>query len=188
MRRSDHDSLPVIVPRSDKRLAPVSPERILRLRTHLIDVILGLRGSAPVPTATDIASQPNGFTGVVVRAACGLCKGACCSHGDDHGYIDDRALTGVRLENPQLSVEAILKLYLERIPTTAYRDSCIFHGKCGCTLDRSMRSDVCNTYFCNGLMDYITSNAAPEPTVVIAGDTEKMRVSPVLKPTRLRWE
>ncbi len=51
-----------------------------------------------------------------------------------------------------------------------------------------MRSDVCNTYFCNGLMDYITSNAAPEPTVVIAGDTEKMRVSPVLKPTRLRWE
>jgi hypothetical protein len=68
------------------------------------------------------------------------------------------------------------------MPSVAYRDSCIFHGKKGCTLDRSMRADICNTYFCNGLMAYIKGGHAPEPTVVIAGDTEKMHVSPVMMP------
>jgi hypothetical protein len=45
-----------------------------------------------------------------------------------------------------------------------------------------MRADICNSYFCGGLRTYIESSAAPEPTIVIAGDTEKMRVSPVLIP------
>ena len=73
-------------------------------------------------------------------------------------------------------------MYLGRIPRTAYRDSCIFHGKKGCTLDRSMRSDVCNSYFCGGLRAYIDSGVPPEPIIVMAGDAEKMRVSPVLTP------
>ena len=182
-RRPEHDSLPVMVPRSDKRLAPVSPERIRRLRQHLIDVILDLRKAGAMrPTASAVAPEPVGFTGVVARAACALCKGVCCRHGDDNGYIDDQALVRVQLENPRLSDEAILKLYLQRVPTTAYRDSCIFHGKKGCTLDRTMRADICNTYFCGGLRSYMESGAAPEPTVVIAGESEKMRVTPVLVP------
>jgi len=181
-RDTDHDSLPVMVPRSDKRLAPVSPERIRRLRQHLIEIILGLRRASAMPTSSKVASEPNDFAGIVVRAACALCKGVCCKHGDDNGYIDDGALVRVRLARPGLSDEALLKLYLQRIPAAAYRDSCIFHGKKGCTLDRSMRADICNSYFCGGLRAYIDSGAVPEPTIVIAGDTEKMRVSPVLIP------
>src|SRR6516162_9549042 len=125
----DHDSLPVMVPRSDKRLAPVSPERIRRLRQHLIEVILALRRAAVRPAASTVMPEPNDFTGVVVRAACALCKGVCCRHGDDNGYIDEGALVRVRLANPRLSDDALLKLYLQRIPATAYRESCIFHGK-----------------------------------------------------------
>ncbi len=182
-KNAEHDSFPVMVPRSEKRLAPVSPERIRRLRKHLIDVLLGLRrGGAIKPAASAVAPQPDGFSGVVVRAACALCKGVCCRHGDDHGYIDDQALVRVRRASPRLSDEAMLELYLQRVPAVAYRDSCIFHGKKGCTLDRSMRADICNSYFCGGLKAYIDSGAAPEPTVVIAGDTEKMRLSPVLIP------
>jgi hypothetical protein len=181
-RSLDHDSLPVMVPRSDRRLTPVSPERIRRLRRHLIDIILDLRrAGAMKPMAS--APEPDGFAGVVARAACALCNGFCCQHGDDNGYIDDRALVRVRRESPGLSDEAILKLYLQRIPATAYRGSCIFHGKKGCTLDRSMRADVCNTYFCGGLRAYITGDAKPEPTIVISGESEKMRVSPVLVPS-----
>ena len=177
------DSQPVMVPRNDQRLAPVSPERIRRLRQHLIDIILDLRrAGAMKPMASAVAPEPDGFAGVVARAACTLCKGSCCRHGDDNGYIDDRALARVQLENPRLSDEAIVRRYLNRVPTIAYRDSCIFHGKRGCTLDRSMRADICNTYFCGGLRAYVQSGAAPEPTVVIAGDNEKMRVSPVRVP------
>jgi len=45
-----------------------------------------------------------------------------------------------------------------------------------------MRADVCNTYFCRGLGDYMRSRAKLEPTIIIAGDGEKARVSPVLTP------
>ena len=44
-------------------------------------------------------------------------------------------------------VSSIELIYLARVPAAAYQDSCIFHGKRGCTLDRSMRADICNTYF-----------------------------------------
>jgi hypothetical protein len=39
----------------------------------------------------------------------------------------------------------VLRLYLDRVPLVAYRDSCIYHGKMGCTLERSMRANVCNS-------------------------------------------
>jgi hypothetical protein len=161
----------------------MSPQRIRRLRQHLIDVILDLRRaeSKKAEASADVP-EPDGFVRVVARAACALCKGVCCSHGGDHGYIDIGALTRYRLLHSWLSAEEVVMRYVDRIPHAAYRDSCIFHGKKGCTLDRSMRSDVCNSYFCSGLRAYIDSGAPPEPTVVIAGDTEKMRVSPVLTP------
>jgi hypothetical protein len=178
----DHDSLPVMVPRSEKRLAPISPQRIRRLRQHLIDIFLDLRKAEAQAETFATAPEPDGFVMVVAHAACKLCKGVCCSHGGDHGYIDIEALTRFRLLHSWLSAEAVVKKYLDRIPQASYRDSCIFHGKKGCTLDRSMRSDTCNNYFCGGLRAYIDSDVPPEPTVVIAGDTEKMRVSSVLTP------
>ncbi len=48
-------------------------------------------------------------------------------------------------------LNSLLQLYNERVPAAGYAGSCIFHGKRGCTLDRSLRSDVCNSYFCGGL-------------------------------------
>jgi hypothetical protein len=95
---------------------------------------------------------------------------------------DNGTLARIQLANPSLRDKAILTRYLDSVPSDAYRNSCIFHGKKGCTPDRSMRADICTTYLCNGLMAYFRSDHAPEPTVVIAGDTEKMRVSPVMMP------
>jgi hypothetical protein len=76
---------------------------------------------------------------------------------------------------------AVLRLYLDLVPSVAYRDSCIFHGKRSCTLDRSLRADVCNSYYCGGLGAYMKTGAAA-PTRVIAGEGAKMRTSPVLTP------
>src|SRR5258707_1007284 len=63
----------------------------------------------------------------------------------------------------------VLRLYVERVPEVGYQNSCIFHGKQGCTLDRSLRSDVCNSYFCGGLQAYMTGDEAVTPTMIIAG-------------------
>src|SRR5437763_9767936 len=41
------------------------------------------------------------------------------------------------------------------------------HGKQGCTLDRSLRSDMCNSYFCGGLQSYMTDGEALTPQMII---------------------
>jgi hypothetical protein len=81
-----------------------------------------------------------------------------------------------------LDTPAVLRLYLERVPEVGYEGSCIFHGKQGCTLDRSLRSDVCNSYFCDGLQSYLTDDDAMTPTMIIAGMGDKTRTSPILMP------
>ena len=179
----DDDSLPVMVPRNDKRVVPVSPERVQSLRRHLIEALGDLRKAKRTKRLTSpAASEPTGFPAIVAHTACSLCRGSCCRYGGEHAFIGDRTLARVRLANPKMTERTLLNLYLERVPAAAYHDSCIYHGKHGCTLDRSMRADVCNTYFCGGLGSYLKSRVDPGPTVVLAGEGKKLRVSPVLTP------
>ena len=101
----------------------------------------------------------------MARTAYSLCGGWCCWNGGDEAFLDDRTLARLRLTNPKITEQAIELIYLARVPEAVYQDSCIFHGKRGCTLDRSMRADICNTYFCGGLRAYMKSRTDPEPTV-----------------------
>jgi hypothetical protein len=49
----------------------MSPERVRRLRHHLIDFMLDLRKTeAEKAGASAVAPEPDGFVGVVARAAC----------------------------------------------------------------------------------------------------------------------
>jgi hypothetical protein len=69
----------------------------------------------------------------------------------ENRLLDDRTMARVRLTRPEMNERAVLRLYLDLVPPVAYRDSCIFHGKRGCTLDRSLRSDIYNSYYCGSL-------------------------------------
>jgi hypothetical protein len=185
MRRrevDDDEILPVMVPRSDKALVAITPERVRRLREHIIEVLRELRTAKHSERfASSVRPEPAGFAARVARAACSLCKGWCCRNGDDDAFLDDRTLARVRIAKPEVDERAVLRLYLERVPAAVYKDSCIFHGKRGCTLDRSLRADVCNSYFCGGLGAYMKTRATV-PTRVIAGEGDEMRTSPVLVP------
>jgi hypothetical protein len=77
---------------------------------------------------------------------------------------------------------AVVQLYVGRVPDLGYEGSCIFHGRRGCTLDRSLRSEVCNAYFCGGLHSYLKGGDTETPAVIIAGEGGDMRTSPVLMP------
>jgi hypothetical protein len=179
---ADDDSEPVMVPRNNKALVAIGPERIQRLREHLIQTLRERRTAKHWERfASPVGTDPTGFAARVAHVACSLCKGWCCRNGDDDAFLDDRTLARVRISNPDMTERAILRLYLDRVPPVAYRDSCIFHGKEGCTLDRSLRADVCNSYFCGGLDAYMKTGAAV-PTRVIAGEGDQMRTSPVLTP------
>jgi hypothetical protein len=88
----------------------------------------------------------------------------------------------VSRERPELDARGVLRLYADRVPAVGYDHSCLFHGERGCTLSRSLRSDVCNSYFCRGLEDYIKAGDTGMAVIVIAGEGDRMRTSRVLTP------
>jgi hypothetical protein len=189
MRRRDFSTetddapLPVMVPRSDKVLVQTPPERVRRLRRHLIVTLRAIRTMKDAKhTVSPPCPEPEGFAAHVASTACGLCRGWCCKNGEDDAFLDEPTLLRVRRANPALNARSILLLFIGRVPADACQGSCIFHGKQGCTLDRSLRSDVCNSYFCGGLQNYLAGGDTTTPAVVIAGEGGKMRTSPVLTP------
>jgi hypothetical protein len=181
---ADDDSLPVMVPRNDKAIVSISPERVRRLRKHLVVIALGALRMMKNPeySVSPLRSEPDGFAARVARTACSLCKGSCCKNGEDHGFLDEGTMARVRRARLTLGVRAVLRLYVEQVPEVGYEHSCIFHGKSGCTLERSLRSDVCNSYFCGGLQSYMTDGDTVTPTMIIAGVGDRMRTSPILMP------
>jgi hypothetical protein len=180
---ADDDSLPVMVPRNDKAAVPISRERVRRLREHLI---VALRASRmmkdPEHSVSPLRPEPEGFAARVARTACSLCKGWRCTNGEDHAFLDQGTIARVRRARLPLDERVVLRLYIEKVPEVGYEGSCIFHGKHGCTLDRSLWSDVCNGYFCGGLQVYMTGGDTVTPTMIIAGVGDKMRTSPLLIP------
>jgi hypothetical protein len=177
------DSQPVMVPRNVRRLVATSPERARRLRGHLVAILRALRTMKDRDlSASSIQSDSMGFAAVVAHAACGLCKGWCCKGGGEHAYVDETTIARVRRERPELNALAVARLYGERVPAAGYEGSCIFHGRQGCTLDRSLRSDVCNSYFCSGLDIYLTGGDPAIPVIILAGEGDKMLTSRILTP------
>ncbi len=172
----------VMVPLNRRALVPTPPERVRRIREHLVRSLRDLRTmKRPEHNASPLRPEPQGFAGTVARAACALCQGYCCKGGGEHAYLDERDMARVRRARPELEARAVIRLYMERVPADGYEGSCVFHGKQGCTLDRSLRSDVCNSYFCNGLRDFVaTADGVASVVVTGVGADEVTRTSPVL--------
>jgi hypothetical protein len=155
----------------------MSANRVQRLRHHLASLLARLpvfdMEAPPRP-------EPQGFAARVARTACSLCRGWCCRNGADDAFLDE--VTVARASATLPDAEAVIQHYLARVPLAAYEGSCIFHAEQGCTLDRSMRSDVCNAYFCGGLHAYVKGDDTVSPVIVIAGERDKLRRSSVLMP------
>lgn len=173
----------VTVPLTRKALVPTAPDRVRQLRKNLVAWLRALRTMKdPVGSQSPLRSEPAGFVGQVARTACSLCRGYCCKGGEEHAYLDHRTMARVRLARPELDARAVIRLYVERVPRQSYAASCIFHGAHGCTLDRSLRSDLCNLYYCNDLGTFVGGQKATTAVVVVAADGEERRVSPMLTP------
>ncbi len=166
-----------MVPRNDRALVQMSANRVQRLRAHLVTLLAGMK---PDATAPPVRAEAEGFVARVAHAACSLCRGWCCRNGADDAFLDAPTLARAALAT--VAAETVIQHYLSRVPTVGYEGSCIFHAEQGCTLDRSMRSDVCNAYFCGGLHAYLKGDDTTSPVVVIAGERNKIRRSPVLLP------
>jgi hypothetical protein len=179
----DDDPTPVTVPRTTKTLVPVSADRIRKLHRHLVNALLASQAVEEEP-ASPVSPKPelDGFPARVASVACSLCQGWCCTSGDDDGFLGAGTMIRVRRANPELELVEIANLYLSRVPDRSDRGSCIFHGRNGCTLERSLRSDVCNDYYCEGLGRFLNGGDYGSPVVVVAAEGEDVRTSPVIVP------
>jgi hypothetical protein len=171
----------VEVPLNRRALVRTSPERVRRIREHLVRSLRAMRTMKhPERGASPLRPEPDGFVGEVARTACTLCQGWCCKGGGEHAYLDERTMVRVRNARPELEARAVIRLYVERVPPEGYEGSCVFHGPSGCGLDRSLRSDVCNSYFCSGLGNFVKAAVDVGSVVVVAGEGDAMRTSPRL--------
>ena len=161
----------------------MTPDRVRRVRKHLIETLRALHATKD-PSQSDFPPlpEPVGFVARVARTACAMCGGWCCKDGGEHAYLDERTMARVRPVRPELNARAVLRLYIDRIPAASYAGSCVFHGEMGCTLDRSLRSDICNNYYCGGLGTYVAGADVTSAVVVFSGDGDKMRKSHVVRP------
>jgi len=176
----EDDALVVMVPRNNRAPLTTAPERARRLRLHLVKTLRAPRPAVKPDNATlPAVEELAGLAARVAGVACGLCEGWCCKGGGDHAYLDEPTIARMR-ETTGLSSRALLRLYLDRVPETGMAGSCIYHAPSGCTLDRAMRSDICNNYFCNGLGGYVAGADPASPVMVIAGEGTRMRRSGVL--------
>ena len=179
-RSADDNARTVMVPRNDRPLAPVAADRVRRFREHVVKALREAR--ALKSAATHWPPQPTGFAATVATVACGLCKGSCCRHGADDAYLDGHTMARVRSDMPELDAGGVVRLYLKRVPSVAYEDSCIFHGSDGCTLERSLRADICNKYYCRGLTAFLRDRHEDAPRIVVAGKGDATRSSGILVP------
>lgn len=85
---------------------------------------------------------------------CSMCKGACCSSGQDHAYLSPLSMRRIMDVHPDLDGEAIVAMYVSRVASETIEKSCINHTENGCSLPKHLRSDICNAYFCDPLLKY----------------------------------
>lgn len=138
-----------------------SVERIARIRSHLEQVVaeatLPLAGTSEQLPADCSESFPargaaNESLESACNAACSLCAGDCCLTGEArNAYLSAATIRRVLSSRPNGAASDLVNEYLAFIPRRVTEGGCYFQGRTGCTLPRAMRSDVCNTYFCDEL-------------------------------------
>lgn len=152
----------VRVPFQRTRLVRPAAARVRALKRHLIEAMRDLREvRRPDRLIQPRTPAPEGFAAAVVRAGCGLCAGFCCRGGGTHAYLDERTMARVRAEHPDADAQAVLRLYTDAVAPEGFEGSCLFHGPHGCTLPPPLRSELCNSYYCNGLRDYLKADRTP---------------------------
>lgn len=158
----------MVIPAGRTHVAPVPPQRIDNYRTHLQEMLAAAEECISTSAIAedrnllyveDFERNSDRFQRTpelqaVSNQLCAMCRGACCSSGGDHAYLSPLILRRMLDANPELGGEDIVARYLSCVATEAVEGSCINQTASGCSLPRDMRSDTCNAYFCDPILNY----------------------------------
>jgi len=87
----------------------------------------------------------------LLGGGCAICRGHCCEQGATHAFLNPVEIRRYMLDRPGQRPRHVLEAFLSRLPHRTPLGSCVFHAESGCALPRSMRSSICNAYYCDGL-------------------------------------
>ncbi len=157
---------PVVTIQSPRQAcSPPPPDRIEIYSRYLTDVI----GRAQKDTVEPIEGEEKihrkqmtvetlfnaePVLRILSDQVCAVCEGGCCVQGENTAYLTPRTIHRFMDANPTMSPDDVHQAYVDRIPTETVTDSCINQSPTGCALPREMRSDTCNSYYCDGLTNW----------------------------------
>ena len=106
-----------------------------------------------------------------VGRVCAHCRGGCCGAGHDTGFVDALLLRRVMKDKPEMRPREIYQTYMDCLPHKSIDGSCLFHTNLGCNLPRLLRSEVCNSYLCESVVDYMKKSVEEQqvkPAIVVS--------------------
>ncbi len=90
--------------------------------------------------------------------------------GSRHAFLDVETINYIRWRDPTLTKQMIIDMYLQNIPDVSTLGSCVYHGEQGCTLNREIRADICNSFQCPARRALIKEHQRkPDNGAVVAG-------------------
>lgn len=85
--------------------------------------------------------------------ACSVCRGVCCNTGEKTAYIKKETILRYLSGHPEQTQGHVLEAYMAHLGKKTFVNSCVYHTQTGCCLPRIMRSDTCNEFLCDTLIE-----------------------------------
>jgi hypothetical protein len=176
----DPDQYPyTVVPTNSKRITRLPEHRKKLFREsllHLINKAMPGLAQKNGPTEEDQTEKDTPHETVedellFEAKACSICKGGCCSIGEEHAFIKQETIFRYMSNHPDQKPEQVLEAYMAYLPDESFEESCVNHTETGCSLPRDMRSHVCNGYVCESLIklkDLFADTPVPEGVFFIS--------------------
>ncbi|MEH6835058.1 MULTISPECIES: hypothetical protein [Falsihalocynthiibacter] len=147
------DLLIAVVPFQNNPVEPLPPAHREAFRQHLEKIVeeAFALGSSALENAE--ISPNSSAEHSIIDAACSTCQGFCCARGggENHAFLTVKTILGYLSQNQELLQEDVIAHYTDALPQASVRAACVFQSDQGCTLERTSRAPLCNTFYCHDL-------------------------------------
>ncbi|MDX1692539.1 MAG: hypothetical protein R3208_02165 [Ketobacteraceae bacterium] len=172
----------VVIPTGHVQQVPLRQDRVEKYQVHLEKIIaeaMEYKSVDDVPHDNNheaheklleqekrFASQPR--LKEISDQFCMLCKGGCCARGQEHAYLSASHIRRLMDQDPDLTPEALMDVYLSRLSDSSTINACINQGPMGCVLPREWRSSTCNQFYCSTIKKYQSGIASDSDITNVA--------------------
>ena len=155
-------------PMQRRPVLPTSPKMRKAFTTYLDDLIQQAFAADPgLPGHRSHDAEHGGR----IESACMLCHGHCCLNGGpSNAFLTVEDVNRFRRENTGASEQDVRDAYFALMPEETVLLSCVFHGPEGCTMPRTMRSDLCNSALCSSQRHLIDGAAAGDAAAILVAE------------------